>query len=556
MLRKLCPIETDERMPEISQRMKFSQLLRRALLPALVLMTAGCAVTSQPDLAEDSPEPRSAVQLEPSPSDPFAAIDAVFARMALADSTTQYSALPSSIWPRVVGRFSIASCPEGSSAQRWADWYADNSDYMERVFNRARPWMHFIVEEIERRDLPGELALLPVVESAFDPFAYSHGQASGPWQFLSGTARDFGVEINDWYDGRRDFVVATRAALDYLEYLNGLFDGDWALALAAYNAGQGRVQRAIRRNVSRGRGTAWDELPLPRETLSSVPKLKGLGCLFREPARHAFVLPVIEDRPQVVTLELQRPVDIVALSLASGIDAVELVTLNAGLNRHLTPPGGPRYLAVPVDDAPRVVAALQQMTHSAAIEPKQVRVRRGDTLSQLARRHGTTVQALQRANGLDGTRLAVGQNLVLPGTFAESGPSEDPRYLAAYRELTALQQQLLPTDRFIHRVRSGESLWLIARRYGVGVADLQRMNGLGGGTTIRPGQRLVIETDRAPEPPALIDGTYVVRQGDSLWEISRRQNVDLEALMRWNGLSSGSVLRPGQELVIRRSGDA
>lgn len=544
-------------MPEMSARTSFFPVLKAALIAALLLLTAGCAVTRQTEVAGDFPERGPATPLEPSPSDPFAAIDAVFAQMALTDATTvQYSMLPTSIWPRVVERFSIATCPAGSAAQRWADWYGGNSEYMERVFNRARPWMHFIVEEIERRGLPGELALLPVVESAFDPFAYSRGRASGPWQFLSGTARDFGIEINDWYDGRRDFVVATRAALDYLEYLNGLFNGDWALALAAYNAGQGRVQRAIDRNAARGRGTAWDELPLPRETLAYVPKLKGLGCLFREPARHAFVLPVIEDRPQVVTLELRRPVDIVALSLESGVDAVELVTLNAGLNRHLTPPGGPGYLVVPLDDASRVEAALQRMTHSAPIEPQQLRVRRGDTLSQLARRHGTTVQALQRANGLDGTRLSVGQKLLLPGTIAETAPTQDPRYVAAYRELTALQQQLLPTDRFIHRVRSGESLWLIARRYGVGIVDLQRMNGLGAGTTIRPGQRLVIETDRAPEPPALVDGTYVVRQGDSLWQISRLQNVDLDELMRWNDLSPGSVLRPGQELVIRRSGDA
>jgi len=415
--------------------------------------------------------------------------------------------------------------------------------------------MHYIVEEIERRDLPGELALLPVVESAFDPFAYSRGRASGPWQFLSGTARDFDIEINDWYDGRRDFVVATRAALDYLEYLNGLFDGDWALALAAYNAGQGRVQRAIDRNRSRGRGTAWDELPLPRETLDYFPKLSGLGCLFREPARHAFVLPVIDDRPQVATVRLDRPVDIVALSLESGVDPVALVTLNAGLNRHMTPPGGPGHLVVPLDDVARVEAALQRIPATVRLQ-QQVRVRRGDTLSQLARRHGTSVKALQQANGLDGSRLVAGQSLVLPGTVAEAAPSSDPRYLTAYRELTTLQKQLLPTDRFMHQVRPGESLWLIARRYGVGVVDLQRMNGLGAGTMIRPGQRLVIETDRAPEPPALIDGKYIVRQGDSLWQISRRQNVELDALMRWNSLSPDSVLRPGQELVIRRSGDA
>lgn len=460
------------------------------------------------------------------------------------------------IWPRLVDRFSISSCPEGSGAARWASWYGDNADYMQRVLVRAQPWMHLIVEEIERRDLPGELALLPVVESAFDPFAYSHGRAAGPWQFLSGTARDFGITINDWYDGRRDFVAATGAALDYLEYLSDLFDGDWALALAAYNAGQGRVGRAIRRNAARGLGTEWHELPLPRETLGYVPKLKGLGCLFREPARYAFVLPTLVDAPQVATVELDGPVDVVALAIRTGLDLTELITLNAGLNRHMTPPTGPTYLVVPVAEVDRVSAALLDLPAPAPLKHRQIRIQRGDSLSVLARRHGTTIDALKQANNLSSNRLIAGRTLELPGKIAESAPEGDAEYQRVYREMAALQQQLLPTDRFIHRVRSGESLWVIARRYGIGVDDLQRMNGLGPRTLIRPGQRLVIETDRAVRSPAQSSQRYVVRQGDSLWLISRRQRVGMNDLMRWNDLDPDSVLRPGQELIIHRSGDA
>ncbi|MGB0513506.1 MAG: LysM peptidoglycan-binding domain-containing protein, partial [Wenzhouxiangellaceae bacterium] len=408
---------------------------------------------------------------EPSPSDPFAAIDEAFQRLALDRSMIepQVGATPL-IWPRLVSRFRIADCPAGSRAEAWAEWYADNPEYMERVLNRARPWMHYIVDELERRDLPGELALLPIVESAFDPFAYSHGRAAGPWQFLSGTARDFGVTIDDWYDGRRDFVVATRAALDYLEYLAGLFDQDWALVLAAYNAGQGRVGRAIRQNRRRGLSTAWDALPLPRETRAYVPKLKGLGCLFREPARHAFVLPSIEDAPRVAAVPLKQPVDIVELALASNLDLTELVTLNAGLNRHLTPPAGPHHLVVPLEHADAVGEALSRLRPVPTPPPRELRVRRGDTLSQLARRHATSVDALRSLNNLRGDRLIAGQTLKLPGRPADAVASDaTPEYQDAHRRLTALQQQLLPTDRFIHRVRSGESLWLIARRYGVGV---------------------------------------------------------------------------------------
>lgn len=522
------------------------------------LVASGCAVNQKQAEPVAQVEPRAQQPVEPSPSDPFAAVDRAFERLAMDRSATtpDDAGAPPLIWPRLIDRFSISSCPDDSRAKRWANWYADNPDYMQRVLIRARPWMHLIAGEIERRDLPGELALLPVVESAFDPFAYSHGRAAGPWQFLSGTARDFGITINDWYDGRRDFVAATGAALDYLQYLSDLFDGDWGLALAAYNAGQGRVGRAIRRNAARGLGTEWHELPLPRETLGYVPKLKGLGCLFRDPANYAFVRPALPDVPQVATVELDGPVDVVALAMQTGLDLTELVTLNAGLNRHMTPPTGPAYLVVPLAEADRVAAAIQNLPEPPPLQYRQIRIQRGDSLSVLARRHGTTVDALKQTNNLSGHRLIAGQTLELPGKVVETAPDGDAEYQRVYREMAALQQKLLPTDRFIHRVRSGESLWVIARRYGISVGDLQRMNGLGPRTLIRPGQRLVIETDRAVRSPAASNQRYVVRQGDSLWLISRRQRVGLNELMRWNGLDSDSVLRPGQELIIRRGGDA
>jgi membrane-bound lytic murein transglycosylase D len=526
-------------------------------LSGALLFGAGCAVQTQ-NVEPVGSAPRTAAVGEPSPSDPFAAIDEAFERLALPAPDDKPAADSNLIWPRLVDRFGIASCPEGSTAARWADWYAENDAYMHRVLNRARPWMHHIVNEIEKRDLPGELALLPIVESAFDPFAYSHGRAAGPWQFLSGTARDFDIVINDWYDGRRDFVAATAAALSYLDYLNARFDGDWALALAAYNAGQGRVGRAIRRNRSRGLGTEWHQLPLPRETLAYVPKLKGLGCLFRDPASYAFVLPALEDRPAVTPVAIEQPVDIVQLALRAELDLTELVTLNAGLNRHLTPADAPGYVVVPIDAAARVDGLLDALPKTPPLVARRVRVQSGDTLSELAVRHQASIEEFKRANDLQSDRLIAGQMLVLPGQLSPAKPAADDRYASVYRELASLQQKLLPTDRFIHRVRSGESLWVISRRYGVSVRDIQQMNGLGPRTLIRPGQRLMIETDRAVSPPATVraDERYVVRQGDSLWLISRRQRVGLKELMRWNGLDADTVLQPGQELLIRRGGDA
>ena len=523
-------------------------------IPALLLvMLVGCATVEQQE-----PEPIELVTVEPappvyepSPSEPFAAVDDALAGLAQEALTHDQ---PLSIWPRVVDRFRFAECPDGSRAEAWAEWYADHPDYMQRVLDRARPWLYDIVSELEARDLPGELALLPIVESAFDPFAYSRESASGPWQFLSGTARDFGLEINEWYDGRRDFHAATRAALDYLTYLSDMFDGDWALAVAAYNAGQGRIQRLMRRNAARGRGTEWHELSLPRETRAYVPKLKGLGCLFREPEAWGFELPPVEDLPRVARVELPGQTDVVLAAALSGVAIAELVGLNAGLNRHLTPPNGPHALTVPIEDAERLKSALPELQTLQANRPqpplREIRVQRGDTLSGLAQRHQTTVEVLKQTNNLNSDRLSINQRIRLPGQLDDSVPEGDAEYASAYQELIALQQQLLPTDRIIHRVRSGESLWVIARRYGISVSDVQRMNGLGPNTLIRPGQRLTIETGRRMTSNHQTTN-YVVRQGDSLWIIARRQGVSMENLMRWNQLNANSILRIGQRLVIR-----
>lgn len=452
---------------------------------------------------------------------------------------------------RIVERFEFSECPDGGAALQWAEWFGARPDYMERVLNRAHPWLYDIANELEAREMPGELALLPIVESAFDPFAYSRERASGTWQFLSSTALDRGVQINDWYDGRRDVHVATRAALDYLSYLNELFQGDWNLALAAYNAGQGRVQRAIRSNEARNRGTRWDELSLPRETRAYVPKLHGLGCLFREPERFGLELPVWDNGPLIARIELDGPTDVVALSAKANLEIAELVALNPGLNRHLTPPAGPHHVFVPIDRVEDVAAVLPLLNGQDMLTWREITVRRGDTLSVLAQRNNTSVAALKEANALNGDHLAIGQVLRLPS--ANGAVPTDSAWAYRYQEMASLQERLLPSRQFQHRVRPGESLWVIARRYSVSVNDIQRWNNLGQSTTIRPGQRLSIRADApaAATPTRAQVTRYTVRNGDSLWVIARRLNVSLADLMRWNNLNENSILRPGQVLTVR-----
>lgn len=517
---------------------------------AAVAMLGGCATldTGEQKTTPDSSEAR-VERVEEAP-DPFAVVEEA-TRLVVRDLEPQAvdGAEPPHLWAQITDRFEFAECAEEGRARQWAQWYGERDEYMERVLNRARPWLFDIARELERRDMPGELALLPIVESAYDPFAYSHGRAAGTWQFVSATARERGIEINDFYDGRRDVWAATRAALDYLAYLHDKFD-DWNLALAAYNGGQGRVQRALARNGNPGAG--WQQLHLPRETLGYVPKLNGLACLFAEPARYGFEIPEWEARPQVARIEFDGPIDIVVLSARTGIEVAEMIALNPGLNSHLTPPGGPHHLIVPYSSADQVRAILPELKREDMVVWQEVRVRPGDTLSHLARRHNTTIRELREANSLDSDFLRAGQTLRL----AASGQTpENSPHAERYAELSRLQQRLLPTRRFQHQVRPGENLWLIARRYRVSINDLQRWNGLGDGSLIRPGDRLIVHMDsntRGSTGPT----RYTVQRGDSLWSIARRHQVTVNDLVRWNRLDEDSVLRPGQTLTIHAEGNA
>ncbi|MEN1727292.1 MAG: LysM peptidoglycan-binding domain-containing protein [Pseudomonadota bacterium] len=529
--------------------------IRPSIAIALIaLLLTACA--SGPAIDQNVVEDESPLQppyyLRAQVDNPFEQIDQAIRRVGETQAVTtidQTEPSPVDLWERLVTRFEFAECPANSRAEQWAQWFGEREEYLDRVMTRAHPWLHDIANEIERRELPGELALIPIVESAYDPFAYSHGQASGAWQFVAATAREYGLEINEFYDGRRDLHSATRAALQYFSRLNQRFDGDWNLTLAAYNGGQGRVSRALSRARQRGQSTVWSDLRLPRETLAYVPKVNGLGCLFQDPQRYGWERPDWPNQAQLARVEFDGPIDIVVLSVEAELDLTEIVALNAGLSRHLTSPSGPHHLIVPIDAVGRVIEAIPALEDAQPLRWREIEVRSGDTLSGLAVRHDTSVRALKESNQIRGEHLSIGQRLRIPDGREQP---EDSPFAAGYVELAELQQRLLPTRRFRHVVRPGESLWVIARRYSVSVSDVQRWNRLGNSSMIRPGQRLMIEMDSPAGSAPVQTQSYTVRSGDSLWLIARRHQVSLRDLMRWNGLTERSILRPGQTLRLNR----
>jgi len=459
---------------------------------------------------------------------------------------------------RLLAGFSFPDCSKDPQALIWESWYQNHPDYLQRVFKRAEPWLYLVLAEIERRDLPLEFALLPVIESAYDVFALSPAGAHGAWQMTLPTAQDYGLTVQSGFDGRRDMVLATTAATTMLDRLMTDFDGNWRLALAAYNAGPARVARAARRARRPLRQLDPALLALPRETKTFAPKLHGLVCLLRK--HHATLpLPDIADQPVIASVEFDRPVDLVEVAHRAEIDIAALYALNAGLSGHLTPATG-YALKLPLRHLPALRATLDSdnegSSHGPAVlqsEPTevhaQVTVRRGDTLGAIARHHQTTVRELQQLNQLSGHLIRPGQVLLLAGSPDPTTVSNKvPGYAAQLAQLQQLQKSLPGVNSLRHRIGRNETLSTIARRYRVSVTQLQHWNNISNPHRIRVGQTLRIYH---AQPVAAGNNTaYRVQRGDSLWTIARRFRISLNDLMIWNQLSGNSVLRPGQLLQL------
>jgi membrane-bound lytic murein transglycosylase D len=444
---------------------------------------------------------------------------------------------------------------DNDAVRRHADWYARHPDYLERVLNRARPYLPHVAAEIAARGLPAELAFIPVIESAFDPFAYSHGRAAGLWQIVPGTGRRFGLKQNWWYDGRRDVVESTRAALDYFEYLHAFFDGDWLLAVAAYNSGEGTVRRAIRNNQAAGRPTDFWSLRLPNETRGYVPRLLGLAAVMADPEVHALSLPPLHHAPVFTVVELDGQIDLAIAAELAGIELAELQALNPAFNRWATDPDGPHRLLLPVDSEPSFLAALAELPPSERVRWHRHKVAAGDTLGGIARQYRTTVRVLQSVNGISGTNIRLGSHLMVP---TSTRSLEDYPLSADNRLASTQQRERSGRVRSEHTVRSGESLWTIARRHGVGVRELAAWNGMAPGDTLAVGRKLVVwqhggsaAAARAPAADAKLRRVnYTVRRGDSLYRIASNFRVSVADIKRWNKLDGQRYLQPGQRLVL------
>jgi len=377
------------------------------------------------------------------------------------------------LWQRLRGGFAMQELNSPLIAKH-EQWYASRPEYIARMMDRGSRYLYYITGEVERRGMPSEIALLPMIESAFNPGAYSTSNASGIWQFIPSTGKNFGLQQNWWYDGRRDIVSATTGALDYLEKLHAMF-GDWELALAAYNWGEGAVSRAQERNRKQGLAVNYASLKLPDETRNYLPKLLAIKNIVANPGRFGLTLPDISNQPYFAAVSSAKHIDMELAAQLADISREEFIALNPAHNRPVILQDNSDFILLPINKIETYQANLENYD-KPLVSWQAYYARKGERLDHLAPRFGLSVERLKKVNGLSArSNLSEGEALLVP---LNGEPGEENGEFAAFNmHLHPVNKTAQQNHAIKHTVRKGETLAKLARRYHVSVADLKRWNG-------------------------------------------------------------------------------
>jgi len=504
-----------------------------------ILLTSGCAslnTTPSNPRYEHSPDTDTSQEKNSYAETPAESPDAL-------QNVTEQVPADVAFWQQVREGFRL-SAGHHAAVTSMIGFYSREARQVERTLQRGEPYLAYIYGEVNKRNFPNEIVLLPFIESGYDPFAYSHGNAAGLWQFIPGTGSVYGLKQDWWYDGRRDVVASTDAALNYLDKLQQVFNGDWLLALAAYNAGEGTVRQAIKRNQAAGKPFDFWHLDLPRETSSYVPKLLAISAIVKQPRKYGVHLSPVAKTPSFTVINTHTQLDFVVAADLADIDTKALQQLNPGFNRWAMHPQGPHRLVVPAEKSAVFKQNLAALPISQRVKWVRHKVQRGETLSRVAERYDTTVAVLRITNELQGNNISTGRQLLVP--LAAQDPS---RYAALIKFKPTMQ---VHRRELTYQVKSGDSLWTIARTHNVSIKQLSQWNNLASATAIKPGQQLTIRRQNgAPQAGNTVRSVnYTVRRGDTLFLISQKFNVSIDDLKEWNDLEKKKYLKPGQKLKL------
>jgi len=464
-------------------------------VPAAMSEAPAPAAATKPAPAASSPAPPAAPAiLEASRLPPFEGERREVTGPPRSPVRIDRTAPADDLWQRIRNGFAMPDL-DSALVREKTRYYAARPEYLQRIVDRSRLYLYHIVEEIEKRGLPTELALLPMVESAFNPMAYSRAHASGLWQFIPGTGKRFELEQNWWYDARRDIVESTNAALDYLTRLYEMH-GDWHLALASYNWGENAVARAIAKNRAAGKPADYASLTMPAETRHYIPKLQALKNIIANPEPLGIALGPIPNQPYFATITKLPDIDVQLAARLAEMPVEEFIALNPGFSRPLIRASVTPRIVLPADKVDVFHENLTRLGEKSLVSWKSYHPKPGETFESIAKKFGITLGQLKEVNGISPRTRTVPKLLVVPINGAAS---------SSMRRLPIMYAPPIPvtTRRIFHTVRHGETLTSIAARYRVSIDDLKRWNPIG---KLAPGQRLVLELRTAakgkPRPKA------------------------------------------------------
>ncbi|MCL9782153.1 LysM peptidoglycan-binding domain-containing protein [Vibrio sp. S4M6] len=514
----------------------------------LAILLSGCQLTQSTDknLPEQTNNPSSSVKdTQPSSSSAYSSSHSRSEEHSRHEHVVSEDTPQSQkdVWHRI-GMQLHMKVPNNQMVNYYRTWYITHPGHLKVVSERAAPFLYLITKKIEARGLPLELALLPVVESAFDPFAYSHGSAAGLWQIVPSTGKMLGLKRNYWYDGRRDVSAATDAALDYLTQLNKRFNGNWYNTIAAYNSGGGRVAAAIRKNQRLGKPTDFFSLDLPSETSAYVPKLLALADIVAHQQKYGVHIPPIANKPVVEVVNPKEQLDLAIAAKFANIPLKKLQELNPAYNQWATDPQGPYQLLLPIKSVARFEKELKD-NPGKGLKLVRYKVKPGDALISLAKKYNTTPEVIRVANNLTGNTIRVGHYLLIP----TSTRSDESYALSASNRLAKLQAESRGQYKLTHTVRAGDNLWTIARENKVSYKSLAKWNGMGPRDVLHIGQKIVI-WKKATDGAIIRTVFYRVRTGDTIDAIAYRFKVSRHDIVKWNGLANQKYIQPGQKLKL------
>lgn len=489
------------------------RITRHSIVLCALVALAGCVSlpTATPS-ADSAPTSTATVPDTPAPtpaarfiSDPISELYTgelapLDAGTELASTRVASLSAPDDLWDRIRRGFAMPDLRTPHVQER-EQWYARRPEYFARMTQRSRKYIFHIVEELERRGMPTELALLPYIESAFNPVAVSSAKAAGIWQFMPATGNYFDLKQNAFRDDRRDVLASTRAALDYLQRLHRMF-GDWHLALAAYNWGEGNVLKAIRRNQKNGKGTAYTDLKMPNETRLYVPKLQAMKNIIARPEAFNAELPDIPNHPYFQVVELDRDIDTALAARLADVRLEDFHTLNPSLNKPVILAAGTPRILLPWDNAHIFVRNLQAYDQgqfaswTVWIAPHTMSV------AEAAQRTGMPETELRRANNIPPRmRIKAGAALMVPRT--DKHTQDVSEKIADHAYLLVTPESVPGMRRTTVRAKAGDTVSTLARRHKISATNLARWNSLTPSSKLRTGATLQVYTPvRVSKPGA------------------------------------------------------